>query len=364
MAKILNQAGTQDQLLREITELSHAFGTTDYVRAGGGNTSVKTQTTLWVKPSGTTLLGLTPQSFIAMDRARLGTLYNLQTPTESLTREALVKTVMEQAALPGISGRASVEAPLHDSLDARFVVHTHPALVNGMTCAVKGREVCHAVFPDALWLDYVDPGYTLCMRVRGEVGQYKKRHGRQPSVIFLKNHGVFVAADAPNEVHALYAAIFDRLAERYDKAGVGLRLPVAPLPEATAVDLARQKIRRAFGRDVAIAVSGGFECAKGPISPDHIVYSKAYPLVAEPTAASILAYRQRFGYDPQVIAWDGLVCGAAATDKQAALSLELAQDGALVQHLAVAFGGIEYMTESARLFIENWEVESYRRKQI
>ena len=64
------------------------------------------------------------------------------------------------------------------------------------------------------------------------------------------------------------------------------------------------------------------------------------------------------------MAWDGLVCGVAATDKQAALALELAQDGALVSHLAAAFGGVEYMTEPARLFIENWEVESYRRKQI
>jgi rhamnose utilization protein RhaD (predicted bifunctional aldolase and dehydrogenase) len=360
----VDQTGVQDQLLREITELSHSFGTSDYVRAGGGNTSVKTQTTLWVKPSGTTLLGLSPQSFIAMDRARLGTLYTLQTPVESAAREALVKTVMEQAILPGSSGRASVEAPLHDSLEARFVVHTHPALVNGMTCAVKGRDVCHEVFPEALWIDYVDPGYTLCMRVRGEVEQYKKRHGQQPALIFLKNHGVFVAADTPNEVHGLYASIFDRLADRYEKAGVGLRRAVSPLPEAKAVDAARKQIRQAFGSSVAVAVSGRFNHPEGPISPDHIVYSKSYALVGEPTAASIMAYRRRFGYDPQVIAWNGLVCGVAAADKQAALSLELAQDGALVQHLAAAFGGIEYMTEQARLFIENWEVESYRRKQI
>ena len=360
----MEDAAIVDQLLKEITELSHSFGAADYVRAGGGNTSVKTATTLWVKPSGTTLLGLTPQSFVALDRAKLANLYALQTPTESSAREALVKSVMEQASLAHSSGRASVEAPLHDSLEARFVVHTHPALVNGMTCAVKGREACHDLFPEALWLDYVDPGYTLCMRVRREVERYKQGHGRQPAMIFLKNHGVFVAADRPNEVHALYAAIFDRLADRYEKAGVGLRLAVAPLPEAKVIDAARQQIRQAFGRDVAIAVKGCFDGATGPISPDHIVYSKAYPLAEEPTAEAILGFRRRFGCDPQVIAWDGLVCGVGATDRQAVLALDLAQDGALVRHLATAFGGIEYMTDPARLFIENWEVESYRRKQL
>ena len=217
-------------------------------------------------------------SFIALDRARLGTLYTLQTPAESSAREALVKTVMEQAILPNSSGRASVEAPLHDSLEARFVVHTHPALVNGMTCAVRGREVCHDLFPEALWMDYIDPGYTLCMQVRRQVGQYKQQHGRQPSVIFLKNHGVFVAADRPSDVHALYATVFDRLAGRYEKAGVALKLPVVPQPAAKAVEAAGQQIRQAFGRDMAVAASGAFAfCSRAHLARSHRVLQVVSP---------------------------------------------------------------------------------------
>ena len=33
--------------LKTIVELSHEFGTPDYVKGGGGNTSVKDETTLW-----------------------------------------------------------------------------------------------------------------------------------------------------------------------------------------------------------------------------------------------------------------------------------------------------------------------------
>ncbi|RKX38711.1 MAG: class II aldolase, partial [Verrucomicrobia bacterium] len=43
---------------------------------------------------------------------------------------------------------------------------------------------------------------------------------------------------------------------------------------------------------------------------------------------------------------------------------ELSQDGALVMRLANTFGGVNYMTDSQRGFIENWEVESYRAKQV
>ncbi|TFG48006.1 MAG: hypothetical protein E4H40_05430, partial [Candidatus Brocadiia bacterium] len=149
-------------LLIQISELSHQFGTADYVRGGGGNTSVKTEDTLWVKPSCTRSAALTPESFVALNRKKLSLLYAIEPPTEPSEREALVKETMKQAAKTGTIGRPSVEAPLHDSLNAGFVVHTHPALVNGMTCSKNGVRVCKEIFPTALWLDYIDPGYTLC----------------------------------------------------------------------------------------------------------------------------------------------------------------------------------------------------------
>ena len=51
------------QDLQTIVELSHEFGTPEYVKGGGGNTSYKDESTLWVKPSGTTLAGLQAVSY-------------------------------------------------------------------------------------------------------------------------------------------------------------------------------------------------------------------------------------------------------------------------------------------------------------
>ncbi|MPM62760.1 3-phenylpropionate-dihydrodiol/cinnamic acid-dihydrodiol dehydrogenase [bioreactor metagenome] len=43
-------------------------------------------------------------------------------------------------------------------------------------------------------------------------------------------------------------------------------------------------------------------------------------------------------------------------------TLALALDAALVEQLTAAFGGVHYLDEAHRRFIENWEVESYRSK--
>jgi rhamnose utilization protein RhaD (predicted bifunctional aldolase and dehydrogenase) len=363
MLDFLTGAGLE--ILETITELSHEFGTTRYVRGGGGNTSCKTPQTLWVKPSGTTLADLTVQSFVALDRKKLSELYAIEPPADASAREALVKEKMEKAVLGSTPGRASVEAPLHDSLSARYVVHTHPAVANGMTCSQNGAAVCKRLFPQALWLDYIDPGYTLCMKVRQEIYRYRQANGNEPDVIFLKNHGLFVAADQPEQIRALYKEVISKLEEEYKKAGISLDLKIAPLPSALYLEEAKQTIRNALGNpQMYIVASGKFDTAPGPISPDHIVYSKSWPFIGQPTVEAIAAFKNKHGYVPQVIAFGDAVFGVASGPKAARLALELAQDGALVEKLAQAFGGIDYMTDRARQFIENWEVESYRKKQM
>lgn len=357
--------GWSVELLDRITELSHEFGTMDYVRGGGGNTSVKNDTTLWVKPSGTTLAGLKPETFVALDRVKLSKLYSIIPPAQSSARESLVKEIMEQATLPDRPGRASVEAPLHDSLSARYVVHTHPALVNGMTCGKDGRSACGRLFPKALWLDYIDPGYTLCMEVRKQIQHYKVTFGREPSLIFLKNHGVFVAADTPEAVRILYCNVISTLRQYYKKAALSCELISEPLPEKRVVESAQDTICLAFDEpSLCLACSGTFSLPQGPVSPDHIVYAKSYYLTEKPSSDILRQFREKHGYLPLIAAFDRMVFGLGATQKKAELALELVTDAALVMQLAAAFGGIDYMTDRAREFIENWEVESYRSKQV
>lgn len=351
-------------LIETITELSHEFGTAEYVKAGGGNTSCKTADTLWVKPSGTTLAGLKPETFVAMDRAALSRLYAAATPAVPAEREELVKNMMAAAVKPETPGRASVEAPLHDSISAVYVVHTHPAAVNGLTCAVGGRAAAARLFPDALWVPYVDPGYTLCMVVRKAIQAYKAERGCEPSLMFLENHGVFVAGNTAEEIRAVYGRVMATLKQAYAACGVALEVPVAEAPEAAAVAAWSQALADGLGADgAAVAVSGRFDAGSGPISPDHIVYAKSYPFEGVLTPENLRAVKAARGYAPRVVVTDRAVLGVGANEKTARLALELALDGALVKQLTRAFGGLQYLSDVSRGFIENWEVESYRAKQ-
>jgi rhamnose utilization protein RhaD (predicted bifunctional aldolase and dehydrogenase) len=351
-------------ILDTITELSHEFGTIDFVRGGGGNTSCKDDQTLWVKPSGSTLEGLTPELFVILDRARLAELYAIDPPADSTAREALVKEMMEKAATPESKGRASVEAPLHDSLNARYVVHTHPFTVNGMTCGNKAKAVCAELFPDALWLDYIDPGYTLCMQVRSEIDDYKAKNGYEPSILFLKNHGVFVAADEAEDVRSLYATVMSKLKAFYGQAGIATDLEFAPLPGDAEIAACKKLICDAMqNENLHIATSGTFETPAGPITPDHLVYSRASFFVGVPTQELVEDFKSKNGYAPKVFVFNDAVFGVTENEATASLALELAQDAALVEQLAEAFGGVDHMSAAGREFIENWEVESYRKKQ-
>ena len=355
----------KNELLQTITELSHAFGTPDYVKGGGGNTSCKSADTLWVKPSGTTLAGLQPETFVPMDREVLGKLFHAAVPSDPSAREAVVKDMMAAAVKAGHTGRPSVEAPLHDVLHGTFVVHTHPALVNGLTCARHGAQACAELFPDALWIPYIDPGYTLCMDVRRRVLDYTKKHGQPPSLLLLENHGIFVTGNTVAEICAIYRRVMDALRKEYAGSEIATVLPVAPPALPDIVEQVKFQLRDVCSSHATgIAYSGRFAIAPGPISPDHIVYSKSYPFIGEVTRPAVEAFQKKHGYAPMVFNTPVGVFGVGLNQKKADLALEFALDGALVQQLAAAFGGIQYLTDRAREFIENWEVESYRAKQL
>lgn len=353
-----------ETMLETLAALSREFGGPAYVKGGGGNTSAKSASTLWIKPSGTALQEMTPARFVALDRARLGGVYAYSPDPDSAVREREVQELMMAARAPGQTGRPSVESPLHDLLEGTFVVHTHAELVNGLTCSRDGAAVAARLFPEALWVPYIDPGYTLSMDIRSRLATYARRHGAQPAVILLENHGIFVSGSTPEEIRRHYRRVLDALNAAYIQAGIARELSYGAPVSAEKVSALMDLLRSRLGPDAgAVEVSAPFAVVTGPLSPDHMVYAKAYPFTGELTERNVQQFRQQHGYAPRVIATPTGVFGVGRTAKAARLALDLARDGALIQQLAAAFGGARFMSDAARAFIESWEVESYREQQ-
>lgn len=353
--------------LSVIAELSRFYGSDQrFVLAGGGNTSYKDEKNLYIKPSGIALADISEKDFVKMDRKKVAEIFSIVPPSDVNARESLAKKVMESAVCFDSSGRPSVEAPLHEAMTSTFVVHLHPALVNGMTCGVNGKEKCAELFPDALWIDYIDPGYSLAVHVQQEIAKFAKEKKFQPEIIFLKNHGVFVGGDSANQIKQNYAKIMETLEAFYKKSGVALSIESGTKDAETVMALA-PKLRNWMSSDdskLTVKSAAPFEVAHGPLTPDHIVYSKSFAFEsASPDKASIESFVAKNGYKPLVVSVPGkAVFCAAKSQKDANIVELLARDAALVQHLTKAFGGPDCMKEKSYKFIENWEVESYRKK--
>jgi NAD(P)-dependent dehydrogenase (short-subunit alcohol dehydrogenase family)/rhamnose utilization protein RhaD (predicted bifunctional aldolase and dehydrogenase) len=353
--------------LKELVSISNFYGKNpDFVLAGGGNTSYKDETHLLVKPSGISLETVTEQGFVKMDRTRIRAVFAIDAGMDSDTREAVVKKLMADAVCFDSVGRPSVEAPLHEIIPDKFVVHLHPAAVNAMTCGRDGKRICAELFPDALWVDYTDPGYTLAAHFYREAEAWKAAKGKFPAVIFLQNHGVFVGAESIEGIHKIYDGIMTVLTDYITARNIPLELAVADSADPQCVMEYAPQLRSLLEDEFTATVVPlpYFKVADGPLTPDHVVYAKSFALESSVIDdKTVAAFRDARGYKPKVVAVPGKAVFAAADNlRNAMVVANLARDAARVQQLTAAFGGAMYMSGEARGFIENWEVESYRRK--
>jgi rhamnose utilization protein RhaD (predicted bifunctional aldolase and dehydrogenase) len=183
------------------------------VLAGGGNTSVKIGDTLHVKASGTSLATISADGFVLMNRPQLDAIASAEYGNDVEVREAKYKAALLASRLqPERNQRPSVEALLHHLIQTKFVVHTHATVVNTVTCHSRGPLLTKELFGDSvLWLPYIDPGYTLARALKQAMADHKKSTGKPPKAIFMANHGLIVASDDPNEIHAITCELLDKI---------------------------------------------------------------------------------------------------------------------------------------------------------
>jgi rhamnose utilization protein RhaD (predicted bifunctional aldolase and dehydrogenase) len=371
--------------LEALVEISRFYGANpEFVLAGGGNTSWKDKDTLYVKASGLSLAQALPDSFVKMDRRGLAKIWEKKYPQAGngdpfeRQRESEVLIDMLAARKPGEEQRPSVEALLHDLLPFAFVVHLHPALVNGLTCSQGGEAAMKDVFgADAIWIPQANPGYMLAKLVKTAMDEYKEKCGKAASVIFLQNHGVFVGADSIDGIKEQYGEIISKIGGKITRKPdfSGLAIEPASVAAGLAGGMA-QTLTKLSGAAV-VFMSGGeihalvenrasFEPVSSAFTPDHIVYAGSDPLFVQAQTDTGFSeawnnHLEKTGRKPKIAAVQGLgVFGAAATEKAACLALDLFRDSVKVAAYSESFGGPRFMAQDKIDFINNWEAERFR----
>lgn len=382
--------------IEDLIAISRKFGQDSrFVIAGGGNTSYKDENRLWVKASGHALATITEDGFAVLDRALLNEMGEKAYNEDTAIREEQVKNDLSVACITK-DRRPSVETSLHNCMGFAFVVHLHPTIVNGLMCSVNAEAACKEIFPDALYIEYTDPGYTLFKKVYDRIKAYKAEKGKEPQVIFLQNHGIFVGGDTTAEIEGIYSEVLGKLEAK-----------VAALPEGdtavseTVTDVVpaiRQMLSRSgrgfktlkvtknalvdfFIDGCSVTSTGsvtdcpgksGFDKIAKPFTPDIIVYCKSsYIFIEAESDEEILkqaeeeieAFVSGKGYTPKVLLIKGIgLIAVGDSSRNAQIITDVFTDAMKVAFYAQSFGGEHPMERAWIDFIDNWEVENYRRK--
>lgn len=203
--------------LDELVELSRRLGdpANDYAILGEGNTSAsEDEGTFWVKASGTQLRSITRAGFVSVSMQRAIEMAERPDMDDEGVAEALVRSKTDSAPHPLPSVETAVHAVCLEAPGVRFVGHTHPTAVNAITCSTRFRELLGGrLFPDevvvcgpeAVLVEYVDPGVRLAARVREEIRRYVHRHHAAPRTIYLQNHGIIALGATAKDVENITA---------------------------------------------------------------------------------------------------------------------------------------------------------------
>ena len=367
--------------IKELIAISQYYGADSrFVIAGGGNTSWKNDEKIWVKASGAALATITEEGFAVLDRSLLAPMSVKVYSSDAAQREEEVKNDLAVATLTK-DKRPSVETSMHNVIGYPFVVHLHPTIVNGLMCAQNAANELKRLFGEKpLYVEYTDPGYLLFKKVNDQIKEYREKYREEPQVIWLQNHGIFVAADTIDEIRTIYTDIMERLEMAITKP-----VPQGEKEICLTVDAILPAIRMMLS-------GGGLKTLKvrhneliryydeseahqqeieRPYTPDAIVYCKSNYLylngetpeaLLDEAEKAIPSFVERWGYQPKVILIKGIGLIAVGDNaRECDTILDVFEDAMKVAFLSRSFGGPHPMTPSQIDFIDHWEVEHYRR---
>ena len=199
---------------------------------GGGNTSVKTEwrdldgaaiDVVCVKGSGWDMATIEPPGLPAVHLAPLQALTRFeQLSDEDMVREQRRLLIDPAAPTP------SVEAILHAGLPFKHVDHTHANAIVALTNQPHGEALIRELFPDALVVPYVMPGFALAKTCERMFAEAPTRAG----MILLK-HGIFTFHDDPRDSYEQMIAMIDK-AERRAARGRAHPFSAIKLPSRLA----------------------------------------------------------------------------------------------------------------------------------
>lgn len=271
-------------------------GNHDLVLHGGGNTSLKTIDTLYVKGTGADLAAVREENFTALDLGRLRVLLN----DKELSDDELMHFVDDCKRDPQ-APRPSIETLLHATLPYPYVEHAHAdavlAVANVDTCEATCAEVFGELAPV---VPYRHSGAGLA---RACQAVFEARATTGTIGLILAFHGVVAFGDSARESYENLLRL-GNLAEDWLQRRGAWQLPAAADRRQHAdPEQLRVAASSIAGFPLAMRVASTPETLafaqrtdlaeisqQGPPTPQHAIYTKRVPLLG----ANISTYAEHY----------------------------------------------------------------------
>ena len=176
--------------INNLIEMSHFIGNnTAYIQGGGGNTSFKTENTLWIKASGSLLKNINKKTGIAKLDLNKVKIY-LENPDND---ENLFAGKIKNFALN--QNKPSIETGFHAVIPYPYVIHSHSVYINVAACSLEVNSILDKVFgTDYILVPYATPGIELI------TAYIHALSGKNiPKAIILQNHGIITYGNTYKE---------------------------------------------------------------------------------------------------------------------------------------------------------------------
>lgn len=326
----------------------------DLVQAGGGNSSFKiSDDKMAIKASGYQLADVTEDEGYALVNPQMIRESFLKCKDLDLMTDKDSQTILTNSFIEG--NRPSIETFLH-AISGRYTLHTHPIVVNVLTCRKQGMEILAELFPDALIVPYATPGVELA---KAYFKAYKEKvieDGQIFDVVFLQNHGLVVSAETADEVISMTETVTKRI-EDY------LKIDLFPYHELTDLwtYFSDKIIWKVTDKNI-IDVFERMNEWKHVFCPDCVVFlgKKFLDLNVPFDKNDIDTFICDYGM-PVVVNKRGQLYIIADSVKKALEIQSVMSFSAQVMDLNVGHE-CNFLSDAEQNFLLNWDAEKYRRQ--
>ncbi len=337
----------------------------DLIQAGGGNSSVKlSDGTMLIKASGVHLSDMSKTIGIAeVDNKKIVDFMDDQSIDQlpKKKRELLAAKAISDATLtPDL--KASIETPLH-SLLKKYTLHTHPLIVNAVTCKSNGQQLLREWFKDAVFIPYATPGIDLALSMKTILRQCDVKGSTGPQIIFLQNHGLIISSDNSEDIYTTKDQVADIIAgklnidlSRYKLTNVISNMVNQFSDELMSAYLSEdEKINSLLKADRSLFFSA-------PFCPDKLVYCgiSAVELDILDNAEPIKKYQNEYRALPRVIVYKNHLFFMANNIRKAMEAEEVLKFHVMVMNIAGR--DVNCLSEEEVSYLSNWDAEKFRQE--